>query len=47
MAGVSGKNKDREYLKNKIVELATNSNNKDENGDLLSDSYNILNRWKN
>jgi hypothetical protein len=64
-------NKKREYLKDKINELATNSkkknirdlcrgingfkrgyqpkNNllKDENGDLLADSHNILNRWKN
>jgi hypothetical protein len=61
----------REYLKDKINELVTNSKNKnirdlcrgihefkkgyqprstlvkDENGDLLEDSYNILNRWKN
>jgi hypothetical protein len=65
------RNKKREYLKDKINELATNSKNKnirdvyrringfqrgyqpksnlvkDENGDLLADSYNILNRWKN
>jgi hypothetical protein len=64
-------NKKREYLKDKINELATNNkkknirdlcrrinefkrgyqprNNlvKDENGDLLADSHNILNRWKN
>jgi hypothetical protein len=64
-------NKKREYLKDKINELATNSNIKnirdlyrgingyqrdyqptnnlvkDENGDLLADSHNILNRWKN
>jgi hypothetical protein len=64
------RNKKREYLRNKINELATNSKNKnirdlyrginefkrgyeprnnlvkDENGDLLSDSHNILNRWK-
>jgi hypothetical protein len=63
--------KQREYLKDKISELATNSKNKntrdlyrginefkrgyqsinnlvkDENGDLLADSHNILNRWKN
>jgi hypothetical protein len=61
----------REYLKDKIYDLATNSKNKnirdlyrginyfetsyqprnnsvkDENGDLLADSHNILNRWKN
>jgi hypothetical protein len=36
------RNKKREYLKDKINELATN-----ENGDLLADSHNILNRWKN
>ncbi|PNF19615.1 hypothetical protein B7P43_G03232 [Cryptotermes secundus] len=65
------KNKKREYLKDKIDELAMNSKNKnirdlyrgindfkrgyqpnsnlvkDENGDLLADSHNILNRWKN
>jgi hypothetical protein len=65
------RNKQREYLKDKINELATNSKNKnirdlcrginefktgykprcnlvqDENGDLLADSRNILNRWKN
>jgi hypothetical protein len=65
------RNKKREYLKDKIYELATNSKNKnirelyreinyfkrgyqprsnfvkDENGDLLADSHNILNRWKN
>jgi hypothetical protein len=65
------RNKKREYLKDKILELATNSKNKnirdlyrgiigfkrgyqpknnlvkDENGDLLADSHNILNRWKN
>jgi hypothetical protein len=59
------------YLKNKIDDLETNSNNKDirdlyrginefkrghqhrsnlvkdENGDLLADPHNILNRWKN
>ncbi|PNF20312.1 hypothetical protein B7P43_G13698, partial [Cryptotermes secundus] len=63
--------KKREYLKDKIDELETNSKNrnirdlyrgindfkmsyqpssnlvKDENGDLLADSHNILNRWKN
>jgi hypothetical protein len=63
--------KKKEYLKDKINELATNSKNKkirdlyreingfkrgyqpktnlvkDENGDLLADSHNILNRWKN
>jgi hypothetical protein len=65
------RNKKREYLKDKINELATNSKNKnigdlkrgineftrgyhlrsnlvkDENGDLLADSHNILNRRKN
>jgi hypothetical protein len=65
------RNKKREYLKDNINELATNSKNKnirhlyrginlfkrdyqlknnllkDENGDLLADSHNILNRWKN
>jgi hypothetical protein len=65
------RNKKREYLKDKINELATNCKNKnirdlykginesekgyqprnnlvkDENGDVLADSYNILNRWKN
>jgi hypothetical protein len=61
------RNKKREYLKDKINELATNSKNKnirdlyrgiigyqprnnlvkDENGYLLVDSHNILNRWKN
>jgi hypothetical protein len=65
------RNKKREYLKDKINELATNSKNKnirdlsgginefkrdyqprnnlvkDENGDMLADSHNILNRWKN
>jgi hypothetical protein len=65
------RNKKREYLKDKINELATNSKNKnirdlyrgingfkrgyqprnnfvkDEIGDLLADSHNILNRWKN
>jgi hypothetical protein len=65
------RNKKREYLKDKINELATNSKNrnirdlygginefkrgyqlrnnlmKDENGNLLADSHNILNRWKN
>jgi hypothetical protein len=61
----------REYLKDKVNELATNSKNKnirdlyrginefkrgyqlrtnlvkDENGDLLANFHNILNRWKN
>jgi hypothetical protein len=65
------RNEKREYLKDKINELATNSKNKnirdlyrgikkfkrgyqprnnlveDENGDLLADSHNILNRWTN
>jgi hypothetical protein len=65
------RNKKREYLKDKINELATNYKNKnirdlyrgingfkrgyqprnnlvkDENGDLLADSPNILNRWNN
>jgi hypothetical protein len=65
------KEKEREYLKDKINELATNSKNKnirdlyrgiyefkrgyqprsnimkDENGDLLADSHNILNWRKN
>jgi uncharacterized protein YaaR (DUF327 family) len=65
------RNRKREYLKDKINELARNSKNKnirdlyreinefmrgykkrnnlarDENGDLLADSHNILNRWKN
>jgi hypothetical protein len=64
------KNKKREYLRDKINELATSSKNKnirdlyrgtnefkrgyhprnnlvkDENGDLLAYSQNILNRWK-
>jgi hypothetical protein len=64
------RNKKREYPKDKINELATNSKNKNtrdlyrrinkfkrghqprnnlvkyENGDLLQDSNNILNRWK-
>jgi hypothetical protein len=63
-------NKKREYQKDKINELATNSKNKnisdlyrgingfkrgyqprnnlvkDENGELLADSHNILNSWK-
>jgi hypothetical protein len=63
------RNKKREYLKDEINELATNSKNKnirylyrginefkrgyqprnnlvkDEKGDLLADSHNILNRW--
>ncbi|PNF33766.1 hypothetical protein B7P43_G10210 [Cryptotermes secundus] len=65
------RNKKREYLKDKIDELARNSKIKnirdlytgisdfksgyqpssnlvkDENGDLLADSHNILNRWRN
>jgi hypothetical protein len=49
------RNKKREYLKDKIDELTTNSKNKnirnnlvkDENVDLLANSHNILNRWKN
>jgi hypothetical protein len=65
------RNKKRQYLKDKIDELATNSKiknirdlyrginyfkkgyqprsnlEKNENGDLLADSHNILNRWKN
>jgi hypothetical protein len=62
------RNKKREYLKDKIDELATNKNIsdlyrgidecnsgyqprnnlvKDENGELLSDSHNVLNRYKN
>jgi hypothetical protein len=65
------RNKKREYLKDKINELAININNKnirdlygginqfkggyqprnnlvkDENDDLLPDSHNILNIWKN
>jgi hypothetical protein len=65
------RSKKRDYLKDKINELATNSKNKNirtlyrrinefkrgyqprnnlvkfENGDLLADSHNILNRWKN
>jgi hypothetical protein len=65
------RNKKREYLKDKMNELETNSKNKnirglygginefkrvyqprnnlvkDENGDLLAHSHNILNRWKN
>jgi hypothetical protein len=64
------RNKKKEYLKDKINNLATNSKNKnirdlykeinelkrgyqprnnlvkDENGDLLVDSHNILNMWK-
>jgi hypothetical protein len=64
-------NKKREYLKDKINELAMHIKNKnirdlyrginelnrgyqprnnlakDDNGDLLADSQNILNRWKN
>jgi hypothetical protein len=65
------RNKKREYLKDKINQLAMNSRSKnirdlyrginefrrgyqprnnllkDENGDLLADLHNILNRWKN
>jgi hypothetical protein len=65
------RNKEREYLKDKINEIAMNSKNKnirdlyrgtydfkrghqqrnnlvkDENVDLLAESQNILNRWKN
>jgi hypothetical protein len=65
------RNKKTEYLKDKIVDLAKNSKNKNvrdlyrriigfkrdnqprnslvnnENGDLLADSQNILNKWKN
>jgi hypothetical protein len=65
------RNKKREYLRDKINELAMNSNKrnirylcrginefkrgyqlrnnlvKDKNGDLLADSNNTLNRWKN
>jgi hypothetical protein len=66
------KNKKREYLEDKINEVATNSEKKkkirdlyrginefkrgcqprinfvkNENSDLLADSHNILNRWKN
>ncbi|PNF31408.1 hypothetical protein B7P43_G04074 [Cryptotermes secundus] len=65
------RNKNTEYLKDKIDELAMNSKNKnirdlyrgindfkrgyqpssnlvkDENGDLLADSHNILKRWRN
>jgi uncharacterized protein YaaR (DUF327 family) len=65
------RNKKREYLKDQINELTTNSKNKNirylyrernefkrgyqprsnlvkyENGDLVADSHNILNRWKN
>jgi hypothetical protein len=62
--------KKRQYMKDKVNELATNSRNKnirelyrginkfrrdyqprniliDQNVDLLADSHNILNRWKN
>jgi hypothetical protein len=70
-ASMCFKNKKREYLKDKINWLETNSKNKNnrdlyreinefqrgyqprsdvvkvENGDLLADSHNILNRWKN
>jgi hypothetical protein len=59
-ADISGIKK-REYLKDRINELATNRKNKNiregyqprnnvvknENGDLLAGSHNILNRWKN
>jgi hypothetical protein len=65
------RNKKREYMKDKINELATNCKNmnirdvyrginefkkgyqlrsnlaREENGDLLADSHNILNMWKN
>jgi hypothetical protein len=65
------RNKEREYLKDKINELTTNSKNKnikdlyrrinefkmdyqprnnlvkDENGDLIADYHNNVNRWKN
>jgi hypothetical protein len=53
------RNNEKEYLKGKINELYRGINKfkrgyqprnnlvKDENGDLLADSYNILNRWKN
>jgi hypothetical protein len=65
------RNKKRDYLEDKINELATNSKNKNirdlykginefkrgfqprnnlvkgKNGDLLADSHNILNKWKN
>jgi hypothetical protein len=65
------RNKKRDYLKNKMNELATSSKNKnirdlyrginefkrgyqprnnlvkDENGNVLADSHNILNKWKN
>jgi hypothetical protein len=65
------RNKKREYLKDKINEIAMNNKNKnitnlygginkfkmgyqprsnlvkDENGDLLTHSHNIFNRWKN
>jgi hypothetical protein len=64
------RNKNKEYLKDRINKIATNSKRKkirdvyrginkfkrcyqptsnlvkDENGDLLVDSHNILNRWK-
>jgi hypothetical protein len=48
------RNNKMEYMKDKINELATNTNNnqlrnnlvKDENGDMLADFHNILNRWK-
>jgi hypothetical protein len=65
------RNKEREYLKNRINELESNSKNKNirdlyrginkfkkgyqprsnlvkgERGDLLADTHNILNKWKN
>jgi hypothetical protein len=49
------RNRKRKYLKDKINDLATNSKNKnqhrsnlakDENGDLLANFHNLLNRWK-
>jgi hypothetical protein len=64
------RNKKRKYLKDEIIELTTNSKNKnirdlhrainefkrgyqprnnlvkDENGNLLADSHDILNKWK-
>jgi hypothetical protein len=70
-ASIHFRNEKREYLKDRINELAMNSKNKnirdlfrginefkrgyqprnnlgkDKNGDLLPDSHNILNRWKN
>jgi hypothetical protein len=62
------RNKEREYLRDKINELATNKNIrdlygkinefkrsyqprnnlvKDKNGDMLAESHNIFNTWKN